>query len=146
MEGSECYRRCLEVGLKYGPGLQVMQALHCSETEVLARLRLPRVLHKEFPAFGLHPALLEGVMQGLIILLSIGRAKACYFPFELEHLEWHGAGSPADTYYVHAVPGENTGGRAEDSRLKTFDIRLAVENGQTLVKMNRFSLRQWQWR
>lgn len=121
-------------GFEYGPGFQVMEELRCGPNESLARLSLPAAYQSAEQLYGLHPALLDGALQSVAVLMRDGASNPAgtYLPYSLDRLE---LGQPLlpHVLYVHAV-------RAETHA--RFDLLLADEGGRGLARLVGFTLRE----
>lgn len=67
VEPADLYRRLEAGGLRFGQGFRVVEAAWRGPGESLALLRLPKELHEEAGKYGMHPALLDGCLQSVIV-------------------------------------------------------------------------------
>ncbi|ONF70694.1 beta-ketoacyl synthase, partial [Amycolatopsis keratiniphila subsp. keratiniphila] len=61
------YDELADAGLEYGPAFQGLRAAWRRENEVFAEIDLPEAQTGDAPAFGLHPALLDGALHGIAL-------------------------------------------------------------------------------
>jgi polyketide synthase PksN len=147
--GTACYQLAREVGLNYRASFKPLQELYFNETgtEAISYLELPGECRETFWEFELHPSLLDGALQTVIgLTASSGRqAGTPYLPFTMGEVEilkplsekcW-GCATLADK----GEPGEH--GEARDD-LKKFNVELADEQGQVLVRIRDFTMRAFQ--
>jgi polyketide synthase PksN len=121
-------------GFEYGPGFQVLAESWSGPGEALARLALPADYQGTLGLYGLHPALLDGALQSVAVLMrdQANGAARVYLPYSLDRLElWQPVLPPE--FYVHAVRAETDG---------RFDLVLADEGGRGLARLVGFTLRE----
>ena len=137
---SEFYALCDSLGFRYGPGFQSIETLNSNGTEALARMNLPQHLHPSFDEFFLHPALMDGAFQTVILLTLNGGDQQSggqqYLPFALGELEIIRS-VPKTSYAYASLSGTGKGG------VKKFAIRLTDASGQVVVRMDDFSVRSF---
>ncbi|MGZ8218567.1 SDR family NAD(P)-dependent oxidoreductase, partial [Methylomagnum sp.] len=121
-------------GFEYGPGFQVLAELWSGPGEALARLALPAAYRGVAGRYGLHPALLDGALQSVAVLMreQASDAARAFLPYALERLELLQPVLPPELY-VHAVRA-GTDGR--------FDLLLADEAGRGVARLVGFTLRE----
>jgi NADPH:quinone reductase-like Zn-dependent oxidoreductase/3-oxoacyl-(acyl-carrier-protein) synthase/acyl carrier protein len=66
IEPAEIYRQLEAAGLRFGRGFRVVEAAWRGSGESLTFLRLPKEMHEDAGKYGMHPALLDGCLQGVI--------------------------------------------------------------------------------
>jgi polyketide synthase 12/epothilone polyketide synthase D len=98
------YDAMAAMALRYGTAFQGVQALHRRPGEVLGRLALPAALDAEAGRYGVHPALLDALLQ-LLAAAFTGElalpAGATYLPVRLGAVELHRR-PPAGELWGHA--------------------------------------------
>lgn len=140
ISGKECYQRFEEVGLKYGPAFQSIQELHRGKTEALSHLKLPEILKAEFQDFILHPTLIDGAFQTVAGVLGNKEAESQmrYLPYALGEVDI--VKPLPETCYAYAMLSENNS--KDISGIKKFKILIVDEEGQVLLRMNDFLLKE----
>ncbi|MCB0196766.1 MAG: SDR family NAD(P)-dependent oxidoreductase, partial [Anaerolineae bacterium] len=129
--GAACYRRFEAQGLTYGPTFQVIEDVVENEMEALARLRLPAEVGSE--AYGLHPSLLDGLLQSVIGLMADSFPSKLYLPFALDALEVL-TPPPAIGYaYVTRLALQPDTAR--------FNIALLDEGGRVCLKLHNVTIK-----
>jgi acyl transferase domain-containing protein/acyl carrier protein len=141
ISGEECYRLFHEAGLHYGPAFKPIRVLYTNGNEVLGVLELPMECREGFERreFILHPALMDGALQTVIGLReNIAAAPGQpYLPFAVAEVEI--IKPLTERCYVYTAPAAE---RQESHGVKTFNIKLADETGQVVVRLTRFSIRE----
>jgi len=135
----EFYNLCNNLGFQYGPGFQSISQLISNETEALATIKLPEHLQESSHLFVLHPALMDAAFQTVIMLtLNEGTdLNKQYLPFALGKVDI--MKSIPETCYAYAVLSDiGKGG------VRTYTTSLADVSGETVVRMDHFSLRSFQ--
>ncbi|UCH94145.1 MAG: SDR family NAD(P)-dependent oxidoreductase [Candidatus Aminicenantes bacterium] len=140
-DGAKYYELAEKAGLHYGVSFRLMGEMYGSEegSEALCLLELPQVCSPGFREFGLHPSIMEGALQAVMGLNGSPRDQVepgeVYLPYSLGEVEI--LKPLTQRCAAYAVPaGDNTGGQ-----VKTFNIQLADEEGQVLVKIKNFSMK-----
>ncbi|MDQ0115564.1 beta-ketoacyl synthase N-terminal-like domain-containing protein [Paenibacillus harenae] len=113
-------------GWRIHPNQQTVISFAISEDgeEAFAQLSLPQALMTSAPAFGLHPALLDGaLMAGHLLLLSVERTNKPHYLQSVESIDLFGV-MQAEAYVRIQ--------RMKDGRLH---IVLADETGQPFVRL-----------
>ena len=103
LELESLYDRLAEVGVEYGPAFQGLRAAWRRGGEVFAEVDLGQEQESEAGRFGIHPALLDGVLQ-TISLLELGEEATMQMPFAWSDVYLHGAG--ASSLRVRLLAGE----------------------------------------
>src|SRR5262245_48189525 len=137
-EPSSVYAACARRGLVYGPAFQGITALHQGSGQVLARLRLPRVVEDTSIDYVLHPSLMDGALQACVVLIgdSSEGSDQTRLPFALESLRIASPCTPEMVAWARCA----TGSQAGDDVVK-LDIDLCDERGNVCVEMRGFSFR-----
>src|SRR6266508_1765833 len=138
LEPSSVYAACARMGLVYGPAFQGITAIHQGSGQVLARLRLPRVVEDTSGDYILHPSLMDGALQACVVLIgdSSERSNQPRLPFALESLRIASPCAPEMVVWARYAPGSQAG----DDVVK-LDIDLCDERGNVYVEMRGLSFR-----
>jgi acyl transferase domain-containing protein/surfactin synthase thioesterase subunit/acyl carrier protein len=134
------YRTLRRLGLEYGPSFRGIQALHCGEHEVLARVVMPEQL-AELPSF-FHPALLDACLHTYAALVeprldfdpAVDRQRCCYLPIDFERFD--GCQRGAREVWVHSV--RRPGREGADKRF-TCDISIYANDGDRIAQIRGLS-------
>jgi acyl transferase domain-containing protein/enoyl-CoA hydratase/carnithine racemase/acyl carrier protein/SAM-dependent methyltransferase len=132
------YTACARMGLVYGPAFQAISSIHQGNSELLARMRLPKTVADTLEAYVLHPSLMDGALQAALVLIvdpsSISNQPR--LPFALESLR---VLSPCTAEMVAWV--RYSAGSHGADRVVKLDIDLCDERGNVCVQMHGFSSR-----
>ncbi|MCB0193852.1 MAG: SDR family NAD(P)-dependent oxidoreductase, partial [Anaerolineae bacterium] len=82
--GETVYQQFRQLGMTYGPSFQVIEECISSDTEALARLRLPAGVGDD--GYMLHPSLLDGLLQSAVGFMDDGSDGNLVAPFALDKL------------------------------------------------------------
>jgi len=138
LEPSSFYGTCAGMGLVYGPAFQGIIAIDCGSGQVLAQLRLPRVVEETWGHYVLHPSLMDGALQAAIGLTDGGSegSKQPRVPFALDCLRVMSGCSREMYAWVRYAPGRDAG-----DKIVKLDIDLCDERGVVCVQMQGLSSR-----
>jgi amino acid adenylation domain-containing protein len=138
--GDEIYQSMREYGTDYGASLRCIEGVNFSPTELLARLQVPGESWEESAAYVMHPCLLDGCFQAIVVLAK-ERALAegkIYLPFALGELVLH---RPLPRVcWVHAVR-QNSDAPAPSGETQTFRIRIADAQGVLAAELIGYSIK-----
>ncbi|QHI36098.1 Polyketide synthase PksL [Kordia antarctica] len=67
-EAKDVYNAFSQIGFNYGTTTQVIEAIYRSQNQLLAEIRLPKVIEESEADFVLHPTILDSVVQASICL------------------------------------------------------------------------------
>nr|WP_305883934.1 type I polyketide synthase [Crossiella sp. SN42] len=84
---TDCYTRFVAAGFGYGPTFQGLNALWQRGEELFAEVRLPE---ENVGGYGLHPALLDATLHGLI---AVGEGGPARLPFSWDRVRLHASGA-----------------------------------------------------
>jgi acyl transferase domain-containing protein/aryl carrier-like protein len=139
----EFYPMLERIGLGYGPYFRSVEWLQTNGREVLARLRLPTAA-REDGGYILHPSLIDGALQSLVILLP-GSEKnngdqQTYLPFALRNMQIFG--ELPDIIYSYAAQSVEPVGSDNPNEALWFDVKLIDENGKVLMALDGVCLKR----
>jgi polyketide synthase PksN len=132
----EIYRK---VGVEYGPRFQSIRRLYYNPREALAVLEPDLIRATERGGFGLHPALLDALLQ-TTLGIALGQPDAGesnYLPFVIGEVAIMGDLSGA--CYGYATKLEQS--RKAGGKIMKFDIKLLDASGKVVVRLKDFSAR-----
>ncbi|MBB6023619.1 acyl transferase domain-containing protein/acyl carrier protein [Paenibacillus sp. JGP012] len=140
LDASDYYKYFEQIGLHYGASFRPLIAMHSSNGEALAELRLPEHLEEDAAQYRLHPALLDGLFQSVIGLFDIGQSSHSYLPGKIENLNIED--SILNVRYAYVT--EETGSATETETLEErhFNILAVDDSGRVLVRIDRFTVRR----
>jgi polyketide synthase PksN len=139
LEPSDAYAACARMGLVYGPSFQGITAIHRGSDQLLARLRLPKVVEDTSGDYVLHPSLMDGALQacvGLIDGLTEGSDQPG-MPFAMESLRVVSPCSREMVAWARYSPGSQAGGD-----VIKLDVDLCDEQGNVAAQMRGASWRR----
>jgi polyketide synthase PksL len=137
ISGEECYRRLRAAGFDYGPTFRTLQVLHVGDGAALAELRLDDSLHAEASRYLLHPCLIDGALQSALGAATGDGGGGPYLPFAIGEIEILRPLPNRCRVYVERRLGDP--GAQPD--VVQFDLRILADNGEVLVRINRFYVR-----
>jgi hypothetical protein len=137
LDGGVMYPLFSAMGLQYGPSFQGIVAVHQGENQVLVELKLPEAARASGGDFVLHPSLMDGALQGSIVLMGDTAWGKPLLPFAVESLR---VLAPC-TELMLAWIRYTDGARAVSSGLTKVDIDLCDADGTVCVQMRGFSSR-----
>ena len=138
VEPDGIYHVFARMGLMYGPAFQGITAIYQGKDQILAYLRLPRVVEGQSGDYVLHPSLMDSALQACIGLMHISSEYSSQprLPFALESLRIL---SPC-TCDMIAWLRYAKDSHADDHVVK-LDIDLCDGQGNVCVAMRGFSSR-----
>ncbi|MER6186051.1 SDR family NAD(P)-dependent oxidoreductase, partial [Streptomyces sp. NPDC001652] len=98
------YDELAALGYEYGPAFRGLTAAWVRGEEVFAEVTLPAELHAEAGAYGVHPALLDACLHGLLLDRIGADSTGPALPFAWSGVELHATGATAAR--VRIAPGE----------------------------------------
>ena len=139
--GSErVYERLLARGIEYGPAMRAIAELYVGAGEAVARLELPAAAQQaDADEFGLHPTLADGALQAVIGLMPEDGPEESrqFLPFHVERVDFHRKLTPVCWAIVTRREEDGDG-----STFRSFDISVADEEGQVLVRLHRLTVKR----
>jgi len=92
-ETKDIYNAFGQIGFNYGTSNQVIESIYRSQNQLLAAIRLPKIIEKSETDFVLHPAILDSVVQASICLLTDLKlvANHTFTPVSADSLRIHKA-------------------------------------------------------
>ncbi|WP_410511159.1 SDR family NAD(P)-dependent oxidoreductase [Paenibacillus sp. BR2-3] len=142
LEKEECYEHIFKgVGFDYGPAFKVTNRAYCAELEGLSELSLPDHLDAEYEQYALHPSIIDGAVRSVS---WVGRRTdedlTLRVPFALDRMEL--IGEVPKRCYAYAKPSEGATG-TDDEGTRKYDIQIVNEDGQEVVRLFGFSIKQY---
>ena len=136
VDAETCYQTLAGHGLRYGPGLRVLDHVRPGEGRVLARFRLPEQSGTDGGTgpYELHPALLDGAFQALVGFYLHGPAQPARVPFIIDEVATTGTGLPSSGW-IHVTARSTTG------QLDVFDLALADDGGRVAARVGGLAVR-----
>jgi len=136
LTASSVYSAFENMGLHYGPAFQGITEIQLGRDELIARLRLPRVVGDSLREYVLHPGLLDSALQGAIGLILDPRrpGHAPPLPFAMQSLRVGGPCAPEMSAWVRRS------GKGGPGQL-IVDVDLCDANGNVSAQVRGFSLR-----
>ncbi len=138
LDAHSMYSALAGMGLFYGPAHQGIGAIYPGKNQLLALLRLPAVVQESRAAYGLHPSLLDGVLQATVGLRKLEDVGAAKLPFALESLRIESACTEEMWAWVRYCPDAQS-----DDRVVKLDIDVCDPSGKICVQMRGFSFREF---
>ncbi|WP_342422455.1 SDR family NAD(P)-dependent oxidoreductase [Paenibacillus sp. FSL E2-0178] len=139
---AQCYDHIFKgVGFDYGPAFRVTKTAYCSVQEGLSEISLPQHLEADYADYVLHPSIIDGAVRSLS---WAGRRSdedlTLRVPFALDRMEL--VGEVPRQCYAYAKPAEGATG-TDDEGTRKYDIRITDMEGQEVVRLFGFSIKQY---
>lgn len=135
--GVECYRIFSEYGFFYQDSFQVIQQIWYEHNRALAFINLPSCSEGGFSGGELHPSLLDGALQTVLILLN-GEADGkteTFFPFSIGRLEIL---APLEKdCFVHAEEIYQ-----KNKAIRRYNILITDTYGKELVQIKNYMIKK----
>lgn len=143
---AEYYELLRSIGAHYGPVFRTIVEARLGTAEVVGRLRLPEAAAVGAAAMHMHPALLDGCIQliGILLRMRDGASNDAYLPVGIAGLRVHRRAG-AEVWCHVALRGGERIGEPVTSDLVIFDADnhvVAEIEGLVLHRLDRSKLRQ----
>ncbi|MED0939953.1 amino acid adenylation domain-containing protein [Bacillus mobilis] len=130
----ECYSLFRENAFEYGPAFQVIQDINFNSKESLATVKVPDFLSKDVEDYTLHPSILDGALQTVIMLLGERKNRDLILPFAIKEVTFY---NPlVEECYIYAVLKSDL-----QDKIRKYDIYITNVAGEVLVHLHDYSLR-----
>ncbi|MGC2744067.1 MAG: polyketide synthase dehydratase domain-containing protein, partial [Candidatus Angelobacter sp.] len=138
LQSGSIYAAFTEMNMAYGPGFQAVTAIYQGNGEVLAHLKLPKILECKYEDYVLHPSLIDSAFQACLGLAkgSTKVSNETRLPYAVESVRII---APC-TKDMFAWARYADGSEAENNLAKV-DIDLCDEQGNICVQIQGFSYR-----
>lgn len=123
---------------EYGITFRSIQEIFLGNQEVLSRIKVPKIRLDEFNEFTIHPSILEGCIQTVVGLMNRKNLEP-FMPFTIEEIKI--IHPLKEEGYVYATYADN---REEDTKNRKFHLWLLDLNGNVLLKIKNYSVRNIQ--
>lgn len=132
----ECYTIYKNVGLQYGPAFRCIEELKYSESEVIAKIMLPKNMRDESINLTMHPSIMDCALQSIIGFLKNDFTKTGnpYLPFSIGELIVNQKLN--NDCYAYTVYSSSS-----SEKMKKFDVTITDLEGNVLVLIKDFALR-----
>jgi myxalamid-type polyketide synthase MxaB len=128
------YAGLAERGLPYGPAFRAVRALWSGADNVLLELELPAAAKAQAEGLCLHPALLDGALQGCAELVRSLELEGAYLPVSLGSLRFQG---PTPERLLARLSSATV---SPDGRLLRMDVELASAEGHLVAALQGLTL------
>ncbi len=138
VEGSSCYSNFNRAGLHYKEAFNVIEGVWVGEDEALSSLVLPSVAEKDCENYTLHPSIIDGALQTVIVFMAGGGfdKDIAYLPYTIGQVEVF---KPACfNCYAYASPVRKSG---KDQNQASFNISIIDPAGNILVRIKDYTVR-----
>ncbi len=137
--GEEVYARFRSLDANYGSQFQPISEVYCNSGESLAKLQLPDRLKDTFSDYALHPSLMDGALQAVLVLIEHEGNSAPVLPFSLAEIEIFSKMTTDCFVYVRRVSLADSDRQGQTEK---FDLDVISPTGDLLVGMRGFVLRR----
>ena len=89
LDGTSLYRLADRMGLHYGSRFRTVERVEMLDAGRAITHLDPSVIDEPLKSYLLHPALLDGALQGMLALLASSKqetAEACFLPWRIERV------------------------------------------------------------
>lgn len=138
VDSNSVYAAFLRTGGVYGPSFQGIVAIHQGSDQLLAYLRLPKVVEDTLNDYVLHPSVMDSALQGYLGLVDdwFGGSGRTRMPFALESLTILSPCTREMVAWMRYSPGSQPG----DHAIK-LDLDLCDDQGRVCVRIKGFGVR-----
>ncbi len=139
-DGAHYYKLFGQIGLDYGPTFQPLWEFYIGDSYALAKLTIPDPLKSEFDRYILHPSMIDGALQTVAGLIGDAQQQSLHLPFAIDEVDIISA--LPHTCYAYAEYAD-LGDKCRHGGVKKFNINLLSENGDVLVRLKNFYVREF---
>ncbi|WP_369126297.1 condensation domain-containing protein [Methylocucumis oryzae] len=136
----DCYQAFTNTGMSYGVGQKSLHQLWVADNQVLAQLALPRELHSTLNDYGLHPSLMDSVLQAAIgYVLAMPEQQLTgmtALPFAVDAVVIYAPCTESMWAWLRFSEASQPG-----DEIQKFDIDVSDASGNICVLIRGFSLR-----
>ncbi len=136
IEAAQYYESWQKKGYEFGPVYRGLEKLYLGRGQVLAKVSLPASLVDTQERYGLHPVLLEAVLQAGVMLSKETERPGPLLPLALEEAEFYGTCPPI----LWVLINRDEGGQGKGNLLK-LDLTLAAEDGTLWAAIKGFTVK-----
>lgn len=137
--GSQCYELYTENGFFYQESFQVIQKLWCDTHRAMAYLKLPACYENSFSDETLHPSLIDGALQTILVLLDMNTAgeknRAAFFPFSIGKLEMIAPLEKECLVHAEELPQKN-------QSIRRYNILITSLDGRELIQLKNYMIKK----
>lgn len=127
------YRMLERTGLRYGPMFRTIDSVWSGPDESLAHLRLAKALDEEAKSYVLHPTLLDGCLQTVMVAKKAS-SDELFLPISVDHFELHAVN-------VHELWVHTKLNRASEETISA-DLVIADGGGNVIARLNGFTAKR----
>jgi polyketide synthase PksN len=138
VKGASCYSNFDKAGLHYKETFNVIDEVWIGKGEALSSIILPAVLEKECENYILHPSIIDGALQTVIVLMAGDgfNTDNTYLPYSIGEIEIEK--SVHFNCYAYAVPVKKS---IKSTNQACFDINIMDNEGNILVRIKDYTVR-----
>ncbi|HET8934078.1 MAG TPA: SDR family NAD(P)-dependent oxidoreductase, partial [Polyangiales bacterium] len=134
------YERLQAQGLEYGPAFQGLRSLHCDARGVAySRVRLDDKWRSQAGLYGVHPALLDAALHGLVLLGQRDGMADIRLPFLWSQVQLYAAGATELRVRTQLQVRESAG--ADESHQLVASIHVADGSGEPVASIQALHVR-----
>lgn len=132
---ADCYRMFKDRGLNLKNSFRSIKELFSNEVEALSRIELPQELKGSFKDYELHPTIMDGALETVIVLVDemSGKSDILSLPYAIGEVDL--LKPLSEKCYAHAVL------QSDSTKAKKFNVMILDEDGQVLVRIKDFTLK-----
>ena len=137
-KGTDCYEAFQKAGLNYQESFRVMKEVWAHQGRAVSRIELPNVRRKDAEDFFIHPCLLDGAFQSVMVLMSNGMydENTSYLPYYIAKITRFAAIPAQAIVYVSRDENEYT-----DENQMSFEIEIYDRDGKMVARIHRYTIR-----
>jgi acyl transferase domain-containing protein/acyl carrier protein len=127
MDTDEFYQQKWNIGYEFGPGFKTLRRIEASSTEALVEVALPDAFKIEDQDYGLHPLLIDGILQAASTVRPVRTKDRLLLPVGVECFRVY-AKLP-HVFWVHVQSREEVGG------VNRYDLTCLDAEGNDLAQI-----------
>ena len=133
--GSTFYADLARRGLAFGPAFQSVRQVWRGNQQALGEVELHADLHREAPAYRMHPVLLDGCLQVMAAATVPDGEDALYLPMAIGRYTLHRRGG--ERCWAHVVADAQVQGATRRADMRVFDAGGALVAELADVRLKR---------
>ncbi|MFL0801984.1 MAG: SDR family NAD(P)-dependent oxidoreductase [Agarilytica sp.] len=137
VDASTLYQTFKKFGLSYGESFRPIESSWVSDSEVLTKLVAPECTRAGFCDFVLHPTMMDGVFQSIVLLTLLGQKQTGYqyVPFSLERIDILGKIGATQWVYAKASSKNQESSASLATNELRYDAVMMDEQGKVVIKL-----------
>lgn len=135
--GEECYNLFANYGFKYKKSFKVIKEIKYNNRLAISHLKLPLNCEDSFKEYVLHPSIIDGALQTVLVLLNdeieYNDKKTNYFPYSIGEIEIYDSLVKECIVCAEKVNSNDI--------IKKYNLVITDTKGNVLVKINNYLIK-----